>query len=404
MGRYRKLYTYSLPIILVLNGYSSGIEGLSIGAVLMNLFNIYALMVFFVNRGKLDKFIVSTTELLLLFFFLSCFSYLIHGISNIHKVFTSSLKIFTWFFGVTFTKKVLFDFSLFKPYYRKFCIICTAYLFLQMISWNGAHIYLPNLFSFGFLKPSYEQYSATAYINYLTDIGLGRFSSFFAEPAYYGILMIINLVIIFFDEYYPEGLSGRAKLESLFLIVGIWFSTSTAAIVFGIFIIAVYFVKTDMSDKFLLLLLSICIGGLLIFVSSTNTLTSFFVEKISTIGTSGRIGRSYAELIKLSPLQRIFGVGLSNEGIITETTYFNVFTGLIIEYGIFGFFFFLHYMYKIYRNVKSIALHVLIIIYLAAMFQGGYLFNLYGIVFFCVALNLRRKELSKVDKKSGVAS
>ena len=295
--------------------------------------------------------------------------------------------------GVTFTARELFDYELFKPFFRKFCVFCTIYLFLQMFFWNAGRIYLPNVFDFGIIKPMYEQYSAAKYIKYLTAIGFGRFSSFFAEPAYYGIMMIINLIILVFDIYYPQGLSNEAKIETLFIILGIWVSTSTAAIVFVVAIVLVYFVKTNMSDKFLLIIVAVSVGMFLISSAESNILGSFFISKLTQMGESGRVGASYAELDNLSTLQLIFGVGMNNEGVITESLYFNVFTGLIIEYGVLGFSIFLLYLYKIYETSDNIALHILIIIYMAAMFQGGYLFNLYGILFLSIAQNLGYKKL-----------
>lgn len=83
------------------------------------------------------------------------------------------------------------------------------------------------------------------------------------------------------------------------------------------------------------------------------------------------------------------GVGLANSGIVYKAKYMNEFTGLIINYGVIGFIFFLFYMYKLLIRVKSTALHVLVIIHLLIMSQGGHLFNLYGIIIFTIALHMR---------------
>ena len=388
MSKSRKLYTYALPIIIILNGYASGIAGLSIGAIVMNFFNLYALMSFVVNNRKADRFFVRTVGLLFIFILLSLFAYLFYGISNTSAIFINVLKIITWFMGVIFTSSMLFDYSVFNPYYKKFSVICTCYLFLQMISWNSVHIYLPNLFDVGPLHPFYEQYSSSAYVNYLSSIGFGRFSSFYAEPAYYGIMMVIALIIILFEDDMNEELSRKSQLISVLLILGIWLSTSTAAIAFAIFIIAIYFFKTDMKNKSMLLIMLLSIAVLAAMFITNNTLGNFFLGKMTSIGSSGRVGQSYKELNNLSSLQKLFGVGLGNIGIVTNSSYVNEFTGLIMEYGIIGFIVFLWYMIKLYLKERSIALHILIIIYMAAMAQGGYLFNLFGILIFTVALNI----------------
>lgn len=313
-----------------------------------------------------------------------------------HKIMVSILKMMTWFLGVTFTSKLFFDYSLFKYIYKKFCIICTVYLFIQMISWNTLHVYLPNLFNIGFFKPLYEQYSAESYVTYLSAIGFGRFSSFLAEPSYYGILMVISLVILLFDEFENKELPIKYQMYVLTLILGIWISTSTASILFVAFIILVYFIKIKASKKLIVLLivLPVIIGTVLMAKNNhySNPITSFFFDKVTTMGTSGRVGGSYQELNQLNPLQKLFGVGLSNEGVVTHSSYFNAITGLLMEYGFIGFLLFVLYLLKMYFSKKSIALHVLMIIYFAAMAQGGYLFNLYGILLFSI--------MQKFDDKS----
>ncbi len=389
MNKSRKIYTYALPIIIILNGYASGISGLSMGAIIMNIFNLYALLLVIANRKKVDVFLGRTVGLLTLFFFLSCIGYLAYGMISPTSIITSVLKILTWFLGVTFTASCLFDYSIFKAYYKKFCVVCTIYLFLQMLSWNIMHVYLPNLFDFGPLHPLYEQYSSAAYVNYLSAIGFGRFSSFFAEPAYYGIMIVVGLVIMLFDEE-PERTGNGVSPWVLLLMLGVWLSTSTASIVFVIFILAVYYFKTNITNKLLLFFIGISVAFLSLNIFTNTTLGGFFIDKMTTMGTSGRVGQSYSELSRLSWPQRLFGVGLGNINIVTESKYVNEFTGLMMEYGLTGFIAFLIYMVKLYKREKSTALHVLIVIYLAAMAQGGYLFNLYGILLFSIALSFKK--------------
>lgn len=399
MNKSRKIYTYTLPIIIILNGYASGISGMSVGAIIMNLFNLYAMMFVIANRKKVDVFFVRTIGLLTVFFVLSCIGYLAYGIPNMSDIAVSLLKIFTWFIGVTFTSKFLFDFEIFKPYYRKFCIVCTGYLFLQMLTWNCAHIYLPNLFEFGPIKPLYETYSASSYINYLSSLGFGRFSSFFAEPAYYSLMMAIGLILTLFDEFDIKKITSRIKIEAAIIILGVWLSTSTAGILFVCFIVVVCFIKTNMQNKFLLAFASISVGFLLFVYLSNSPLTTFFFNKVSTMDTSGRVGGSYYELKNLSFSQTLFGVGCANQGVVTSNTYMNVFAGLIMEYGVLGIICFLYYIFKMYIRVNSTALHVLVIVYLAAMSQGGYLFNLYGILIFTIALHFTENHVGNNSGK-----
>ncbi len=398
MERTRKIFTYALPIIIVLNGYASGIMGLSIGSIVMNLFNLYALFCFVSNNHKIDSFFTKTALWLISFIILSCFSYIIYGIADIRRIVVSLLKMATWFIGVTFTVKLFFDYTLFKIIYKKFCLFCTLYLFIQMISWNILRFYLPNIFNFGPLKPLYDQYSAESYVNYLSAIGFGRFSSFFAEPAYYGILMIISLVIILFDEYEKEELPSKYKVYAILLILGIWCSTSTASIIFVMFVICAYFYKSNIKDKAIILLLVVVVGMVMLSKGKDNPLTSFFITKVTTMNDSGRVGGSYEELLKLNFLQMLFGVGMSNEAVITDTSYFNAITGIIVEYGIIGFIIFISYLINMYFKSKSCSLHVLMIIYVAAMSQGGYLFNLYGILIFSLIQNIGKSVNNSTQK------
>ena len=385
----KRIFTYLFPIILILNGYASGIPGVSLGGLLMVLFDIFAFLVFTKRRSGLDSFSCCIFALVFLFVLLSLFSYIVYGIYDYTQVIKNLLKIFTWLLGVTFAYKTLFDFDLFKPYFRKFCVICTAYLFIQMLAWNTSRVYLPNLFDFGAIRPLYEQYSAEAYISYLSSIGFGRFSSFFAEPSYYGIIMVMDLILIFFVDVNKNKMDRKTFFEVLYIICGVWVSTSTAAILFSIFIIIAYIIRGRISDKLLFLMIGACVFCYVLFASTNSSLLDFFFNKVTTMKDSGRVGGSFVQLSYLSPIQKLFGVGLGNSFIVAKEEYMNQITDMIISFGIVGLTAFFLLFIKLLFSRMSYALFVLIMIYIAAMFQGGYVFNVYGILIMCIALSLR---------------
>jgi hypothetical protein len=390
-----KLYTYSIPIILVLNGYSSGIPGLSIGGILMNLYNLCAIIKFS-RKKKIDGFGIRTTLLFLFFINESLISFAYYGIVNLSEVLKEFLKMATWLFGITITAKYCFDYHIFKAWYRKFCLFCTFFLFFQAISWNFLGFYLPNLFNFGFLVPLYEQYSATSYINYFSAISFGRFSSLFAEPAYYGILMVLDLIIVIFNSNSARLSTKHNRIEIFIIIMGIWLSTSTAAIIFVVFIIGVYMITSKNVDKYYILILILSILFFLFFVFENSMLLSFFVEKITTLASSGRVGWSYSRLNDLSSWQFLFGVGMGNFGVVYDSSYFNQVTGLIIEFGLLGVICFFIYLVVFFFKRKTLSLFVLLVVYIAAMAQGGYLFNLYGILFFSVAQYIKPEKKKRL--------
>ncbi len=385
----KKTFTYFFPLIVILNGYASFIPGLSVGSLLMVFFDVYAFIIYTKDKRNIDSFSLRVIALICLFVLISLFDYMVYGLSDTAGSIKILLKLFTWMFGVTFVYNTLFDFESFRPYFRKFCIVCSFYLLIQMIAWNTVKIYIPNLFNFGIIHPLYEQYSAEAYINYLSTIGFGRFSSFFAEPSYYGIVMVLDLLMIFFVDVNDKKFDKKSLFEVLFIILGIWISTSTAAIIFSMLIVVAYIIRGRSSDKIIFIFIGTCVLGFILFVNQNATLLDFFYDKISSMGDNSRVGGSFDQISNLSTIQKVFGVGMGNYSIVTEREYMNQITGFIMSYGFVGLFAFFILLIKLIFTRFRYSLFILMMVYIAAMFQGGYVFNIYGILIICIALSLR---------------
>lgn len=368
----KTIFSWTFPIILVLNGYSSGIGVISLGVVILSFFYLISFILLLNNKIKVikkDAFVV------IFLFFCIFFIKGDFSLSSINKM----MKILYFYYFIMISS-ILLDYSKMRKYIINFGIIFTSYLFIQVIFWKFLNIYLPNLF---LLKPLYATYSAEAYKNYVLTMNYLRPASFFSEPAFYANYMLVAIYLEIFDKKYCR------KKIIIFFSLGIIFSTSTAGII-CLFLMYIYYFKNKIKKNIIMfLILGISFTFCLEKIEIENQTYKYTKNKILNIKNSTRIGKSFKkidfDLKKLS-----FYIGEKN--IDKNIGYTNSITDLYITYGLLGIIFQIGFILSIYIKQKEKKSKILLYIYILKCFSSGLMFNLYGILLFVGILVMEQKE------------
>ncbi len=382
--KFAKMYSTVLPVLFVLNGYGVGGFPLGIGTILLLLFVAFSM----IDRSKPNRSrdALRPMVLLCLYVFTSMFAFLFESQIQINSVINNLLKTTVWALAITVLAPIYLDMDTFQAFFRKFCIFCTIYIFAQNIAWLIGRVFIPNLYTIGPIHPLYDQYSQDTLRDYIVSTNLVRFGSVLSEPSFYGHLMLIDLILILFNNKGRNELSTPKLAECIFVSSGIVLSTSTGAIVFLAVVWTIYFLVGKSIRSLVTLMLGVGIASYILFVSplKNNTTINWFVYKLTNMDTLGRVGKSFSNLGFLTSRQWITGVGIGNTGVIVEG-YLNSFTSIIISFGIIGFGAFLLFAISIFHRGGLIT-KVLIIIYILGSFQGAIAFSLYGMLYISIAI------------------
>lgn len=392
----KRIYTYIFPLLFILCGYSCGLPGISIGVVVMNIFNVLAIIQLYYNKRMNKKYIY------LYIFVISIYALtilaIIMDVSHIDEYSLSIkfLKHFTWLLSISLTAFYFIDIKLVKKVIINSGLICTIYIILQNISWNLFHVFMPNLFSFGFIHPLYDAYSSLSYINYFNALGIARPASFFSEPSFYATFTILPIAYLLFDKECQLMRNRIPKL--LILLLGIVISTSTTGLVCSTLLLFIYFIRYGYKNIYFIVLvffIILCSPLLWNALNDTKEIT-FIINKLMSIGSSGRVTGGIDYLDNVTGLNFWIGYGA---GVSIVNEYTNSIIGLFLSSGIVGIVIFFSCMITSLKINKYLFSRLLIYIYIINCFVSGMMFNVYSIyllsiVFTYKSTNKKTAEIS----------
>lgn len=397
--RQKNLFALFLSLYTILNGYSSGIPGLSIAMILCSFYSVYSIITLIKkNRIKVghNGIVISPLIYVLALVFLSLFSILF---LESHQIYFSSmifniLKLSVWAVMISLAGYVFFDYNLFIKWIFRIGIITNLYLLLQNFTHYILGFTLTNVFDIGFIKPNYEGYGVIE--GNLLNTTNYRPSSFFGEPAYFGYFIVLVLIVSLFDQT----LKGNKIVRSLFYSVGIVLSTSSGAIYIMIIVWGLYFFLNESMRIKLLGISLISISTILIIVLSFNidsilsTMGNFghaleyAINKVSNVSNLARVGGSFDKISGFLHGNFIWiGKGIGNQ---VELEYLNAIATIIAWNGIIGVILFILLIISfLKKRLDKVSIVILIVYIINGLYSGMYL-SIHSIMYLIVILYKRK--------------
>ena len=393
--RHYRLFSFWFAISFILNGYASGLPGLSLGSVVFIILIIYAIRK---SRGKVRQ--IQAIELIILFLVISLIDYLIVTNSiEIKSIFVGFSKYIVWAFMLSFCSSVLFCETELQKRLLNISYILISYLILQLISYFVFSIRFPNIYSFAFLQPYAEGYAAEI----AEGVIIYRPASFLSESSFLGNFLVCTLIMVLssLEKQYDKKLFKKA----IYLSVGVIMSTSTSTIILLPIIWVMLGKNCYKRHKqgfrvVISCLLVFVVFVFIIFESLSNSGNVFFenvfytFDKFNNLENSSRFGASYDYLNYIPKNLKAFGVGIGNEIpflktlVFSDAYYMNSATTLLAQVGYVGLILFLLYLfYLLYTSVryKHKGALTLIIIYLLQGIGSGIWFSTYGVLYMFIA-------------------
>lgn len=395
-------FSFWFGFSFILNGYATGIQGISLGSLVLIIYSFITVVCAFNN-----DFRTRCNELLLVSFyiFLSLISMLSLGKENFFLVgmLKEWMKLLLWAIMISMVTKKYFHYSEVFKWLNRIGIVLTIYIFFQTFMFYAASIYVPNIYNFAILVPydmGYADYDA------LSASSILRAGSLLSESSFYGNYAICMLCMCLGKT--DEEIKNHRKFLGLaiFYSIGIVLSTSTSAIVFLPVIWLLFWKAVPKKSKvFFVLALVIVLFLVFIFVSNIDLKSLsgqgglaesllYAMNKFKYMGTSSRIGRSYRFINEIVGINKLVGVGCGNGAnyirVMTGTTntYMNSITTIIMETGIAGLLAYFLYILRFFLDAvrkKDKVSFTLLLVYLVKTFVSGIAFGTYGIMFLFIA-------------------
>ena len=389
------LFAFLFSISFILNGYSSGISGISLGSVLFLLFIIWAVL----SSGIKKKTIMSPAIIVfaILFTIIGFVGFIFSREKSFGSLLSGLLKIVIWVLMITIVPVAFYSEKPFVKWLSIIGIILTIYLFVQIVFFYLGHRYLPSIFNFWFLKPYDPNYANYELLQRSSSL---RPASFLSESSFYGNYMLCTLSL--FLGKYCLRMNWKRWFFAIFFSIGIIASTSTAAIIFLALIWFAFLIKMKLNHQNIfvfVVFLVLVLGFFFVFVASSNS--GFFkslkyaFEKFGYLSESSRVGKSFGYLSLLNGAQLVFGVGLGNDfsfvtnQIGAETVYLNSITSIIIQTGFFGLICFLAligFLLSVAIKKRDLVSCILLFIYFIKGFESTIYFSTYGILFLFIVV------------------
>ncbi len=374
------VFAFGFAFSFILNGYASGIPGISLGSLLFLVMIILSLVIGSHNYRRNYAVYI----LVFSFIIISLFDYGIIGLYG--NPIMGLLKIIIWGIMINEVCPTFFRFSPIIRWMNIFSIILVAYLFLQLLSYYLLGTYLPNIFNWGPLKP-YD----TGYADYerLSQSFIYRPASLLSESSFCGNFLLATLVL---NLEFTKAIREKLFLK-LILSLGIVLCSSTSALVLLLLAWGVYFNKFQSGWRVFLFIGLILIGVWLInnpIEFASNTSFGYSIDKFNNLESSSRFGRSYDYLDIIDRGYALTGVGIGTETsyLLSITpddhVYLNSITSLLLSVGYIGaaaMSIFLCYLFYLSIKKKSRFSFCLLLFYVIKAFGSGILFSTYGILF-----------------------
>ena len=364
----KKLYTLVLVLFPLLSVYATPIPSISLGELILILicFLIFIDMCF--NKNKSIRIIYP------LFLFCSyiiiqyCFSAFLHSNQYMSGVLMRTIHLLFYYFVVCFLAKNYFDFKSGIKYLRNISILCSIYIYIQVIGMKIFNFYIPGVVTWlPLMRTTLSDYGD----NY-TGQSTFRPYSLFNEPAEYSTYVVLYLLIGLlmkkksFREFIPEliisvGLFLSGSSTGIIMCVGIWgFTTS------------IRLIKTNKIKKSTLIRIIASTPiflVLFILVLQSEQYFNFINRTFSSDGGLGgaALGRfsGYEVLIKLlneKSYYWIIGRSMNRQYTDGAHIYIPGMGSLLNYFGIMGCLIFLYNGLSMYRSKVNILIFILMII------------------------------------------
>lgn len=388
-----KRFAIWFALSFVLNGYASGIPGISLGSIvfiIMILLSIARSMQLSTANHVLSFCVVFLT--------ISFVGMLLNGLRGVSfgEHFVSVAKFALWGLMISNVAAQRYDFATLSPYIKKMGYVLIIYLLIQNIGFYVFHFYFPNIFRFLFLQPYAEGY---ADYEALSRSSILRPGSLLSESSFLGNYLLCMLAL----EMEDGVRNGKnISINIIVISIAIILSSSTSAIVLFPIVWLVYWkkIKKDNKSKLIGFLMIIVVIVPLIIIIVPNIIGGRFASsmqyafnKFSRLDSMTRFGKSFNYLQYLHGTNLWFGVGLGNDDSFLmnqlglQDVYLNSVTSILISTGIVGCTcFFIFAISLLIRSVKyknKLSL-ILLVIYLIKGFSSGMYFSTYGVMFMFV--------------------
>ena len=414
-GRKKNIFAFWFVFSLILNGYATGIPGVSVGSFVFILIVLNAVM----NTLKERKLRIETKPLVFgivlsvtSFFGMAFLQFSDPTIKlGMGSQMIGLAKFWLWVLMASLVAFRLYDKECFTKWMVIFAVILTAYLIVQCAAFYSARIYLPNIFHIGPLKPYADGYAD--YEN-LGSSSILRPGSLLSESSFYGNFILCTTAL-YLDKC-KEALYGKKLLFILFVSVGIILSGSTSAIIMEGIIFLMYFRRINASVKRQAVLIAVLVGAAAMIMwfngladSSVGNSLRYSFDKFSYLDKSTRFGKSYGYLELIPQSVLYFGAGIGNDfslikGITgKDSVYFNSLTALIIQSGLLGLLCFIVYVWTVYKESKRLGSTTSIVLLLVYVIKGcasGIYFATYGILFTVIIIGQIVAERNEICQKT----
>lgn len=334
------IYTFVLVISPILFAYGVGFGTVTLFDATLIILNTIFLMEI-LRTGKL-RIYYNLLPFFVYIFIITLF------LSRDLDALMRTLRYMFYIFNIILFVETYFDINLGIRCYRAFSLISTAFLFLQIISFNLFNIYIPGVI----IKAKLIDNDLYGYELILRQARHKRFMSFFAEPSHYAIYLLGYITILLFTKMNKKNPQRKDFIELIFLSVGIVVSTSILGITVLMTISLIWFCLSQFKERKNLLKILIILPVfflLLFFLSKTTAYEYFSNAAIVNKQATGRFG-GYSIMKEYGEISNLFGRGMikNNYG-----SYLASYPLLVFYFGYFGLFVFLTSFIPYFFNIKK---------------------------------------------------
>lgn len=271
-----------------------------------------------------------------------------------------------------------------KEFFEFFIRVLSVLLTISLLGWilYLLGVNLPNFDDFyGFSERRNEaQYLYSNYyiflvnLNAFTDIILPRFSSFFLEPGYLGVMLVVLLYINKFNF---------KKKQNIILLVALFFTFSLAGWLLGIIAYIAFRIKESDRKVFVFISLTIFMLSFNLFFSTYNNGDNVVNELIlsrlqyddsrGTISGYNRTGEDFDKWFSQEFLVSddvLFGLDMKKLFGETSAVGWKVY---MVNYGLVGLFLYLLFLFYVYNKHRNYDNFVLFIIYILIFARGHHI-------------------------------
>ncbi|KGA96288.1 hypothetical protein BALCAV_0217195 [Alkalihalobacillus alcalophilus ATCC 27647 = CGMCC 1.3604] len=312
------LYTIIILTLPITFQYSSVVPGISLGELFLVGVVFLCLIYMMLSKQKIKpiSFLKNPFFWLVIYIiFISLISGMIQDTFSLTTVSTRIIRFVFYTICAIIISSQFFDFTYGIKIYKRFVILATSFLMVQIILYHSTGFILQgtipganmvNDFSYDRIQESLSRFY--------------RPMSFFTEPGYYARYVLPFLAFcLFSSKLHAKYRTDMGK--AIFITIGLFLSGSGQGILLGIFLWAGYFITKGVDISTFRIRIRYLIGGLAL------PIISFFILQFDHIqrsldrlwggpmaSSNLRVYRGFAVYEQFPLLEKFIGVGYGNSG------------------------------------------------------------------------------------------